>query len=111
MAKVQKRTWLSRGATGHKVKKIAWGYTLQVGGKQERKFSADWTEEAARTEEVVNEVSAQIRQRETWNLRHHHRRPAHCARAEMPCVRAQRHLPVEQGMMLSFTDFPTHPSR
>ena len=50
MAKVQKRTWLSRGATGHKVKKIAWGYTLQVGGKQERKFSADWTEEAARTE-------------------------------------------------------------
>src|SRR5215471_14091142 len=50
MATVQKRTWLSRGPTGHKVRKVAWGYTLQVDGKQERKYSADWTEEDARTE-------------------------------------------------------------
>jgi hypothetical protein len=39
MAKIQKRTWLGRGPTGHKVRKVAWGYTLQVGRKQERKFS------------------------------------------------------------------------
>jgi hypothetical protein len=50
MAKVQKRTWLGRGISGRKVRKIAWGYTLQANGKQERKFSADWTEEDARTE-------------------------------------------------------------
>jgi hypothetical protein len=41
MAKIQKRTWLGRGPTGHKVRKVAWGYTLQVGRKQERKFSAE----------------------------------------------------------------------
>ncbi len=47
MATVQKRTWLSRGPTGHKVRKVAWGYTLQVNGKQERRFSAEWDREAA----------------------------------------------------------------
>ncbi len=47
MATVQKRTWLSRGPTGHKVRKVAWGYTLQVHGKQERCFRAEWTREAA----------------------------------------------------------------
>src|SRR5262249_29817268 len=50
MATIQKRTWLSRGPTGHKVRKVAWGYTLQVNGKQERKFSAEWTEEEAGAE-------------------------------------------------------------
>ncbi len=50
MAKIQKRTWLSRGASGRRVRKVSWGYTLQANGKQERKFSADWTEEDARTE-------------------------------------------------------------
>src|SRR6266511_2131559 len=47
MASVTKRTWLSRGPTGHRVRKVAWGYTLQVHGKQERRFSAEWTREAA----------------------------------------------------------------
>src|SRR5262245_29244861 len=50
MATVQKRSWLSRGPTGHKVRKVAWGYTLQVNGKQERKYSADWSRDDARTE-------------------------------------------------------------
>jgi len=50
MASVIKRTWTSRGPTGHKVRKVAWGYTLQVRGRQERKFSGEWTEEEARTE-------------------------------------------------------------
>ncbi len=47
MAKVQKRTWLGRGPTGHKVKKVAYGYTLQVKGKQERKSFAAWSKEDA----------------------------------------------------------------
>jgi integrase len=42
MATVQKRTWLSRGPTGHKVRKVAYGYTLQVNGKQERRCYAEW---------------------------------------------------------------------
>src|SRR5262252_7287039 len=49
MATVQKRTWLSRGPTGHKVRKVAWGYTLQVDGKQERKYSAEWDRDDAQT--------------------------------------------------------------
>jgi hypothetical protein len=48
MATVQKRTWLSRGPTGHKARKVAWGYTLQVDGKQERRFSTEWDPDAAR---------------------------------------------------------------
>ncbi len=47
MATVQRRTWLSRGPMGHKVRKVAWGYTLQVEGKQKRKFDAAWTREDA----------------------------------------------------------------
>lgn len=47
MAKVQKRTWLGRVPTGHKVKKVAYGYTLQISGKQERKLSAAWSKEDA----------------------------------------------------------------
>lgn len=47
MATIQKRTWLSRGPAGHKVRKVAWGYTLQLEGKQKRKFDAAWTREDA----------------------------------------------------------------
>ena len=47
MASIMRRTWTSRGPTGHKVKEAAWGYTLQVKGKQERKFSGEWTRETA----------------------------------------------------------------
>ncbi len=47
MAKVKKRIWYSRGATGHKVRKVSWGYTLQVDGKQERVFRGDWTQDDA----------------------------------------------------------------
>jgi len=59
MAKIQKRTWLGRGPTGHRVRRIAWGYTLQVGGKQERKFSAEWTKDDAQ-----NELAARLLQRD-----------------------------------------------
>lgn len=50
MARVQKRTWLGRGPTGHKIRRVAWGYTLQAKGKQERKFSGEWTREGAEQE-------------------------------------------------------------
>src|SRR2546426_11515484 len=43
MAAVVKRTWRSRGPTGHKVRKVAWGYTLQVNGQQERRYDAAWS--------------------------------------------------------------------
>ena len=43
MAAVVKRTWCSRGPTGHKVRKVAWGYTLQVNGQQERRYGAAWS--------------------------------------------------------------------
>ena len=60
MATVQRRTWLSRGPTGHKVSKVAWGYTVQVNGKQERKFSAGWTKDTAR-----DALAARILERDT----------------------------------------------
>ncbi len=47
MASVVKRTWCSRAPTGHKVRRFAWGYTLQVNGKQERRFNVVWSREDA----------------------------------------------------------------
>jgi integrase len=44
MAQVVQRTWRSGP---RKVRKSAWGYTLQVDGKQERKYDASWTKEDA----------------------------------------------------------------
>jgi len=38
------------GPSDRKIRKVSWGYTFQVNGKQERKFAADWTEEDARAE-------------------------------------------------------------
>jgi len=57
MADVIRRTWRSGP---RKVKKTAWGYTLQVGGKQERKFDGAWTEDDARGEltKRIEEVRA-----------------------------------------------------
>ena len=37
-----KRTWPSRDPTGRRVRRVAWGYTLQVNGKQERRCHAEW---------------------------------------------------------------------
>jgi hypothetical protein len=43
MAAVVKRTWWSRGPTGRRVRRVAWGYTLQVNGEQERRYDAAWS--------------------------------------------------------------------
>jgi len=42
MAGFFKRTWPGRDPTGRRVRRVGWGYTLQVGGKQERRYSAEW---------------------------------------------------------------------
>ncbi|MGH7367497.1 MAG: integrase [Candidatus Rokuibacteriota bacterium] len=47
MATVVKRTWTGRGPTGRRVKKVAWGYSVIVNGRQERRHSAAWSEEDA----------------------------------------------------------------
>ena len=44
MAKVFQRVWRSGP---RKVKRAAWGYTVQIDGKQERRFSEEWTKEDA----------------------------------------------------------------
>ena len=44
MARTIKRTWTSRGPTGHRVKHVAYGFTVQVDGKQERRSSSAWTD-------------------------------------------------------------------
>ena len=50
MAKVVKRTWFSIGPTGHRVKKMGFGFTVQVNGKQARRFDAGWSREQAQDE-------------------------------------------------------------
>jgi integrase len=37
-----KRTWPSRDPTGRRIHRVAWGYRLQVNGKRERQYSAEW---------------------------------------------------------------------
>jgi integrase len=59
MAQILKRTWLGRGPTGHKVRKVAWGYTLQAGGKQERKFPGEWSKDDAQ-----NALAARLLERD-----------------------------------------------
>ena len=43
MAKIIRREWTSDGPTGKRVRHVAFGYTLTVNGKRERKVSSDWT--------------------------------------------------------------------
>jgi integrase len=45
MAQIIQRVWR---VGPRKVKRAAWGYTLQVNGKQERTYNAAWTEDDAR---------------------------------------------------------------
>src|SRR5882672_1318407 len=61
MAKIIKRTWMSQGPTGRKVRHVAYGYTLMLpDGTRERKASSEWATEddalralVARQEEVA----------------------------------------------------------
>jgi hypothetical protein len=44
MGKVIMRTWTSPGRNRKAITYYAWGYTVTIGGKQERRSSATWTE-------------------------------------------------------------------
>ncbi|HXJ81989.1 MAG TPA: site-specific integrase [Candidatus Methylomirabilis sp.] len=48
--RVRRRTWTKRGPTGHQIKVTSWGFTVQVNGKQQKRFNADWTKEEAQAE-------------------------------------------------------------
>ena len=50
MAKLIRRVWKGPGPNGHKVRKVSWGYSLQVDGKQERHVDAAWSKEDAQAE-------------------------------------------------------------
>jgi hypothetical protein len=61
MAKIIRRVWTSAGPTGRRVKHVAYGYTLMVNGKQERKVSSDWATEPEALEALnarVQEIAA-----------------------------------------------------
>jgi integrase len=50
VGKVIRRAWSRRGPTGRKVKVVSYGFTVQIDGKQIKRFDADWTEDIARDE-------------------------------------------------------------
>jgi integrase len=58
MAKIIRREWTSDGPTGRRVRHVAFGYTLTVNGKRERKFSSSWTSE----EDALKELSERQQQ-------------------------------------------------
>src|SRR5262249_46754854 len=47
-----KRTWYATSRAGQRVKRFAFGFTLQVGSKQIRKSDASWTKEDAENAEA-----------------------------------------------------------
>jgi integrase len=53
MAKIIRRVWRSRGALGERVKHVAYGYTLMVNRKQERKVSSAWLTETEALEALA----------------------------------------------------------
>jgi hypothetical protein len=57
MAQVVLRTWRSGP---RRTKRTAWGYTLQIDGKQERKYDAAWTEDDARAALVERQEALKV---------------------------------------------------
>lgn len=47
MPSVIKRTWLSRGPTGRRVRKSAFGYSIVLNGRQERRYDSSWSRQDA----------------------------------------------------------------
>jgi len=52
MASVYVKRWTSRGPNGRRAKHVAWGFTLMVEGKRERRFSSEWATEEQAWEEL-----------------------------------------------------------
>jgi integrase len=53
MAKIIRRIWTTIGPTGRKVRHVAYGFTLMVNGKRERKFCSEWLTEANAVEALA----------------------------------------------------------
>jgi integrase len=49
MATITKRTWMARGPAGHRVRKIAYGYSIVIAGKQVREYDSTWSKDDARS--------------------------------------------------------------
>ncbi len=54
--KVIQREWTTKGPLGKKVRHVAYGYTLMVNGKREKKYSSSWTSE----EDALKALSARL---------------------------------------------------
>ncbi len=65
MPSVVRRTWAGRGPTGRRVRRSAWGYSIVVGGEQERRYSAAWSEEDAQKALAARVLGLQAQAKET----------------------------------------------
>lgn len=45
--RIIRRTWKSRGPMGRKVKHVAWGYSVWLDGRRERRWNSSWTQDDA----------------------------------------------------------------
>src|SRR5262249_53511169 len=64
MAKIIRRTWTTKGPTGKKVKRVAFGYTHMINGTRERRFSSEWLTEA----DALAGLSARLKEVEAGQL-------------------------------------------
>ena len=58
MAKILRRVWTSKGPLGKRLRHVAFGYTISINSKRERKFSSGWTTK----EEALEALSARQKQ-------------------------------------------------
>jgi hypothetical protein len=58
MARIIKPTWTNRGPSGHKVKHVAYGFTVQLDGKRERRMSAAWADREAAEQGLADFLKA-----------------------------------------------------
>jgi len=45
--KIMKKEWRARGLSGRREKRASWGYTVQIDGRQVKKFDATWSQQDA----------------------------------------------------------------
>ncbi len=69
MAKIIRREWTSRGPLGKRVRHVAFGYTLTVNGKRERKVSSAWISEEHALK-ALSERQQQVQEGQTDRPQH-----------------------------------------
>ncbi len=94
MAKIIRRIWTSAGPTGKRVKHVAYGFTLMVNGKRERKVSSEWLMEqdalaalAQRQKEVTAGVVGRPADRTLGELAEEYLRSLLSIYENGPCVK------------------------